>query len=104
MGLYNARPYTVTNQLHLTSTSKYFPAAVLPCLSPLSDGGDQQIQLHKDRADRASPLMRWDKRGLSGRAVRQRARVSLCQRDRQGIQHQAAAGSTVNLLGSPFCA
>ena len=69
MGPYNARHYTGTNQLYLTSTSKYFPAAMLPSLSPLSDGGDQQIELHKDRADRASPLMRWEKRSLSGRAV-----------------------------------
>lgn len=102
MGPYNARHYTGTNQLDLTSTSKYFPAAMLPSLSPLSDGGDQQIELHQDWVDRASPLMRWS-RETHQVVQSERAHIGLCHGDRQGTQHQAAAGSTVNLLGGLFC-
>jgi len=75
MGPYSARHYTGTNQLHLTSTSKYLPTAVLHSLSPLSDGGDQQIALHKDRADRVSPLGR----SLSGRAVAKSTRCFMSE-------------------------
>lgn len=69
MGPSNARYYTGTNQLHLISTSKSLRTAMLPGLSPVSDGRNQQIELHKARADRASLLMRWDKRSSSGWAV-----------------------------------
>lgn len=44
---------------------------MLPSLSPVSDGGDQQTELHYDKADTASPLMIGDTRSLSGCAVRQ---------------------------------
>lgn len=82
MGPSNARHYHGTNQLHLTSTSKSLQTAMLPGLSPVSDGRNQQIELHKARADRASLLMRWDKRSSLGCAVGESTLVYIRETER----------------------
>lgn len=50
-------------------------------------------------------LSSWDGTAEAYWAVQsERAHCISCQRDREGTQHQAAAGSTVNLPGGLFCA
>lgn len=72
------------------STSKYFLAAVLPSLSPLPDRGNQQIELQKDRVDRASLLMTQDSRSLSGCADG-KSTCWFMSGNRQGSQHWLVA-------------
>lgn len=55
---------------------------MLPGLSPISDGRNQQMELHKATADRASLLMRCDKRSSLGCAVGESTLVYIRETER----------------------